>query len=243
MSDISDFQSLEIYNMSIDTVYESSTFPLARFQEALNTDLIGRTGIEFYDEVSSTNDAAIQQGKMYGAEEGKIFITDYQSAGRGQYGRTWDALPGRCLLVSIIFTHRLKNDEVHLPNLIGALSIAQAISSHTTLLARIKNPNDVLINKKKVAGVLTEIQYDKNKQPFFVLGFGVNVNITLEEFPSSLQETATSLFIESKNKNSEMCRGEILIQILTNLERNYLHLKSGNIQQIKTDLSSWEEVS
>ncbi len=229
--------------MSMGTVNKSSTFPLTHFQDILDTDLIGRTGIEFYNEVSSTNDVAIEQGKMYGAEEGKLFITDYQTAGRGRYGRKWDALPGKCLLVSIIFTHRLKNDEVHLPNLIGALSIAQAISSHLTLHVGIKHPNDVRIKKKKVAGVLTEIQYDKNKHPFFVLGFGVNVNITLQEFPTSLQKTATSLLIEYKDQSGEMCRCELLHHILNCLEKNYSYLKSGNVQQIKSDLSIWEEAS
>ena len=67
----------------MDTVSKSPTFPVAHFQKTLNTDLIGRTGIEFYNEVSSTNDAAIEQGKMYGAEEGKLFIADYQTAGTG----------------------------------------------------------------------------------------------------------------------------------------------------------------
>lgn len=229
--------------MPMDINNKSSTIPLTHIQEALSTKLIGKSGIEFYPEVSSTNDAAIQQGKMYGAEEGKLFITDYQTAGRGRYGRTWDALPGKCLLVSIIFTHPLKKDEVHLPNLIGALSITQAISSYLYLPARIKHPNDVYIKKKKVAGVLTDIQYDKNKYPFFVLGFGVNVNIKLKEFPTSLQDSATSLLIETKHQNDEMCREVILNQILINLEKNYLQLKSGNVQQIKTDLSKWEEVS
>ncbi|RKU28689.1 biotin--[acetyl-CoA-carboxylase] ligase [Candidatus Poribacteria bacterium] len=224
------------------TDFNSCFYTLNNFEEILNTNLIGKAGIEFYPEVSSTNDVAIQHGKMYGAEEGKLFITDYQTAGRGRYGRKWDAIPGKCLLVSIIFTHRLKNDEVHLPNLIGALSIAQAINSQLTLPARIKHPNDVRINKKKVAGVLTEIQSDRNKLPFFVLGFGVNVNITKDEFPISLQETATSLFIESKDQNDEMCKVEILQHILIYLEEYYLHLKSGNIQHIKSDLSIWEEV-
>ena len=227
----------------MDTDFSSFSYTLTHFQEKLNTNLIGKAGIEFYHEVSSTNDVAIQHGKMYGAEEGKIFIADYQTAGRGRYGRRWDALPGKCLLVSIIFTHRLKNDEVHLPNLIGALSIAQAISSHSTLPARIKHPNDVRINKKKVAGVLTEIQYDKNKIPFFVLGFGVNVNTTKDEFPTSLLKTATSLCIEAKEQDDGMGKGEILHQILIYLEKNYLHLKSGNIQQIKSDLIIWNEVS
>ena len=83
---------------------------------------------------------------------------------------------------------------MHLPNLIGALSIAQGIHYTTGLMARIKHPNDVRIEKKKVAGVLTEIEYDKHRHPFFVLGFGINVNITTEEFPSEIQNTATSLW-------------------------------------------------
>ncbi|MCG9128384.1 biotin--[acetyl-CoA-carboxylase] ligase [Candidatus Poribacteria bacterium] len=228
--------------VSLETDDKSSTFPMTYLRETLNTELIGKSGIEYYSEVPSTNDVAKLHGKTYGAQEGKLFIAEYQTAGRGQYGRKWDAAPGKSLLVSITFTHRLKNDEVHLPNLIGALSIAQAIDIHTQLPAKIKHPNDVRINKKKVAGVLTEIQYDINKHPFFVLGFGVNVNISLDEFPDSLMKTATSLLIESKVQNGKLCRGELLYQILTNLENNYLHLKSGNMQQINSELSKLEEL-
>ena len=212
------------------------------FRETLKTEIIGKSHIEFHTEVSSTNDMAIARGKSENAEEGTLIIADHQTAGRGRYGRTWQAPPGKCILASIIFRHRLKQEQVHLPNLIGALSIAQGIQAMTGLTARIKHPNDVRIAKKKVAGVLTEIEYDQHRHPFFVLGFGVNVNISMEEFPSTLRETATSLQIAaSENSNTEICRVELLQAILYHLEENYLHLKSGNISVIDSVLTAWEE--
>jgi len=211
-------------------------------RETLKTEIIGKSHIEFHTEVSSTNDIAIARGKAEDVEDGTLIIADHQTAGRGRYGRTWDAPPGKCILASIIFRHRLKQDQVHLPNLIGALSIAQGIHPITGLTARIKHPNDVRIAKKKVAGVLTEIEYDQHRQPFFVLGFGVNVNISMEEFPPTLRETATSLQIAAaETSNAEICRIELLQEILHRLEENYLHLKSGNISVIDSLLRAWKE--
>ncbi len=212
------------------------------FLETLKTEIIGKSHVEFHTEVSSTNDIAIARGKSENTEEGTLIIADHQTVGRGRYGRTWDAPPGKCILASIVFRHRLKQEQVHLPNLIGALSIAQSIHTITGLTARIKHPNDVRIAKKKVAGVLTEIEYDQHRQPFFVLGFGVNVNISMKEFPPILRETATSLQIaSSENSNTEICRVELLQAILYHLEGNYLHLKSGNIVKIDSQLKAWEE--
>ena len=212
------------------------------FLETLKTEIIGKSHVEFHTEVSSTNDIAIARGKSENTEEGTLIIADHQTAGRGRYGRTWDAPPGKCILASIIFRHRLKQEQVHLPNLIGALSIAQGIHPITGLTARIKYPNDVRIGKKKVAGVLTEIEYDQHRQPFFVLGFGVNVNISMEEFPPTLRETATSLQIAaSDTDNTEICRVELLQTILSHLEENYLLLKSGNTSVIENLLKAWEE--
>ena len=216
--------------------------PIETFRETLKTDIIGNPHIEFYTEVSSTNDIAIARGKTGDAVEGTLIIADHQTAGRGRYGRTWKAPPGKCILASIIFCHRLKQEHVHLPNLIGALSIAQGIDAITGLAARIKHPNDVRIAKKKVAGVLTELEYDQHRQPFFVLGFGVNVNITETEFPPTLLKTATSLrIVASETGNVEICRVRLLQAILLRLEENYLHLKSGNIPLIDSQVKKWEE--
>lgn len=212
------------------------------FLETLRTEIIGKSHVEFHTEVSSTNDIAIARGKSENTEEGTLIIADHQTAGRGRYGRIWDAPPGKCILASIIFRHRLKQDQIHLPNLIGALSIAQGIHTIIGLTARIKYPNDVRIAKKKVAGVLTEIEYDMHRQPFFVLGFGVNVNISMQEFPPTLRQTATSLQIAaSDTDNTEICRVELLQTILSHLEENYLLLKSGNISVIDSALEAWEE--
>ena len=212
------------------------------FRGTLKTEIIGNPHIEFHTEVSSTNDIAMARGKAKDVEEGTLIIADHQTAGRGRYGRTWEAPPGKCILASVVFRHRLKHDQVHLPNLIGALSIAQGIQTITGLTARIKHPNDVRIEKKKVAGVLTEIEYDQHRHPFFVLGFGVNVNISMEEFPPALRETATSLQIAASEKSkTEICRVELLQEILHQLEENYLHLKLGNIARIDSQLKVWKE--
>ncbi|MCE2400509.1 biotin--[acetyl-CoA-carboxylase] ligase [Candidatus Poribacteria bacterium] len=212
------------------------------FRETLKTEIIGKSHIEFHTDVSSTNDTAIARGKAGDVKDGTLIIADHQTAGRGRYGRTWEAPPGKCILASVIFTHRLKQEQVHLPNLIGALSIAQGIHTITGLTARIKHPNDVRIAKKKVAGVLTELEYDQHRHPFFVLGLGVNVNITEAELPSALRKTATSLQIAaSEIGNTEICRPELLKAILSHLEENYLHLKSGNLPLIDSQLKTWEE--
>lgn len=211
-------------------------------RKTLKTKIIGNPDIEYYTEVTSTNDIAIARGKAGDIKEGTLIIADHQTAGRGRYGKTWEAPPGKCVLASIVFKHRLKNAQVHLPNLIGALSIAQGIHATTGLAARIKHPNDVRIAKKKVAGVLTELEYDQHRQPFFVLGFGVNVNITETEFPPTLRETATSLRIaSSKTGKDEICRPELLQTILYHLEENYLLLKSENIAVIDDHVKTWEE--
>ena len=148
--------------------------------------------IQIYDQVGSTNDLALQCG-IDGAQEGTLILAESQTQGRGRHGRRWHAPLGSSILASIILRHRLRADQVGLPNLIGAVSIATAINELTDLSAWIKWPNDVLIQGKKVSGVLTELEYDRHRQPFFVMGFGVNVNTTRADLPEELRASATSL--------------------------------------------------
>lgn len=198
---------------------------------------------EHYPQVASTNDIAIARGKA-GAAEGTLIIAEHQTAGRGRYGRRWDAPSGKGLLVSVVLRHRLLRDQVALPNLIGAIAIAQAIRTTHELDARIKVPNDVRIKKKKVAGVLTELAYDDQQHPFFVLGFGVNVNSTLEDFPSELRETATSVRVAAacmRNRDAEICRTLLLQAILCQLEETYLQLKTGETDLIMCQFEGLQE--
>ena len=208
----------------------------------LQTSLIG-CQIEHHTQVASTNDIAIARGKA-GAAEGTLIISEHQTAGRGRYGRKWNAPPGKCLLVSVVLRHRLLRDQVSLPNLIGAIAIAGAIRETHELDARIKVPNDVRIREKKVAGVLTELVYDDQHQPFFVLGMGVNVNNVLEDFPPELRETATSVRIAAarlRNQDAEICRTALLRTILRQLEKIYLQLKVGETDLIMRQFEALQE--
>lgn len=188
---------------------------------------IGRR-IQIYDQVNSTNDLALQYG-VDGAQEGTLILAESQTHGRGRHGRRWHAPPGSSILASVILRHRLRADQVGLPNLIGAVATATAISELTDLSAQIKWPNDVLIQGKKVSGVLTELEYDQDRQPFFVMGFGVNVNTTAADLPEELHASATSLKIEN---NRGISRVLLLQAILHRLEENYLCLKGGETDRI-----------
>ncbi len=193
----------------------------------LQNQTIGRQ-IQIYNQVSSTNDLARQYG-IDGAQEGALILAESQTQGRGRHGRRWLAPPGSSILASVILRHRLRAHQVGLPNLIGAVAIAIAINELTNLSTQIKWPNDVLIRGKKVSGVLMELEYDRHRQPFFVMGFGVNVNTTWAALPKELRASATSLQMES---NREISRVSLLQAILHRLEENYLRLKHGETASI-----------
>ncbi|MCZ6680313.1 MAG: biotin--[acetyl-CoA-carboxylase] ligase [Candidatus Poribacteria bacterium] len=199
----------------------------AEILDGLQTQIVGQE-IEIYDQLSSTNDLALQRG-IEGGREGTLILAEHQTGGRGRQGRRWHAPPGSSILASLILRHRLLANQIGLPNLIGALAIAAAIRELTNLPAQIKWPNDVLIHDKKVSGVLTELEYDQDHQPFFVMGFGVNVNTLPADFPNELWASATSLRIEAGREISRV----LLIQaILSQIEKNYLCLKCGKIASI-----------
>ena len=193
----------------------------------LRNRIIGQQ-IQIYDRVSSTNDLALQCG-VDGAQEGTLILAESQTQGRGRHGRRWHAPPGSSILASAILRHRLRANQVGLPNLIGAVAIATAINELTDLSTQIKWPNDVLIQGKKVSGILTELEYDRHRQPFFVMGFGVNANTTSADLPEELHGSATSLRMESNRKISRVA---LLQAILHRLEENYLCLKHGETDPI-----------
>lgn len=212
--------------------------------ETLQTSIIG-CQTEHHSQVASTNDIAIARGKA-GVAEGTLIIAEHQTAGRGRYGRRWDAPPGKCILASVILRHRLLRDQLELPNLMGAIAIARAIRETHELDARIKAPNDVRISEKKVAGVLTELAYDNRHQSFFVLGMGVNVNNVLKDFPPELRETATSVRIAAahvKNQDSEIRRTPLLGAIVYQLEEVYLQLKAGETDSIMRQFEALQEIT
>lgn len=196
------------------------------FQEPnFGTQVIG-CYTQIFNTVSSTNDVAIRLGKEL-KPEGTLVLAEDQTGGRGRHSRTWYSLPGLNILATVILRHRLLRSQIGLPCLIGAIAIADAIHEFTGLSTEIKWPNDVHINGRKIAGLLAELEYDYRKQPFLVLGFGVNVGI--ESFPMDLRKTATSLKIES---GKAWCRITLLGAILRGIEKHYIDLKSNHTEHL-----------
>jgi BirA family biotin operon repressor/biotin-[acetyl-CoA-carboxylase] ligase len=147
------------------------------------------------------------------APEGAVVVADEQTAGRGRLGRRWLAPAGTSLLCSIQL--RPQVDPQRLPELTGvaAQATADAIEAVTGLAVETKEPNDLLIGGRKVAGVLAEAREER-----VVLGIGINVNIPEANLPEDVDLPATSLLVET---GRETDRAELLIELLDRLELRY----------------------
>ena len=144
------------------------------------------------------------------APEGAVAVAGEQTAGRGRLGRRWLAPAGTSLLCSVQLVPNV--DPQRLPELTGVAAHAatDAIEAVTGLVSEIKEPNDLLLGGRKVAGVLAEAREDR-----VVLGIGINVNIPKGELPTGI---ATSLLVET---GRETDRAELLVELLDRLERHY----------------------
>jgi len=186
------------------------------FHLNLNTRFIGKKLLHFFS-VNSTNEAAKQEARQ-STPEGTVVITEEQTAGKGRLNRSWKSPPGT-IAVSVV----LYPQTVQLPGLImiASLAVVRAIKNTTGLQAQIKWPNDVLINGKKVCGILIENELKGNSVKYSVIGIGINVNMKLKDAPE-FASTATSLYEELGREVSAI---ELISQLLLELELLYL---SGN---------------
>jgi BirA family biotin operon repressor/biotin-[acetyl-CoA-carboxylase] ligase len=156
----------------------------------LSTHHIGQQ-IHFHDALPSTNVTAFQLAAD-GAEHGEVVITEQQTAGKGRRGRAWVSPSGVNLYFSAILRPELPPQRASELTLVAAVALAETLREEDAD-ARIKWPNDVQIDGRKVAGILTELSADPDQVHFVVLGVGVNLNAGPEDFPPELADTATSL--------------------------------------------------
>ncbi len=145
--------------------------------------------------------------------EGATAATDLQTQGRGRLGRTWEAPPGRALLFSVLLHPRPPMALWPELSLVAGDAVAAALREQTGVAAELSHPNDVLIEGRKVAGILPEASVGR-----VVLGIGVNVNQTTEELPAETPKPATALRVET---GREWPRAPLLAAILLELERRY----------------------
>ncbi|NIP37692.1 MAG: biotin--[acetyl-CoA-carboxylase] ligase [Candidatus Dadabacteria bacterium] len=177
---------------------------------------IGRKLI-ILEEVDSTNDYAMKLvNEKY--VSGSVVIADIQYAGKGRLERKWHSPRGLNLYMSFILSPRIKAAEVNILTFISSIATVDTLAKYS-IQSEIKWPNDVLINAKKVSGVLTEINMVKNKLEHVVAGIGVNLNMDSDALLSSgLSEIATSVYIEN---GKPVNRNEFLITLLNNLDVFY----------------------
>jgi BirA family biotin operon repressor/biotin-[acetyl-CoA-carboxylase] ligase len=152
------------------------------------------------------------QRLLDGRPEGAVAATDFQSEGRGRLGRTWEAPPGSSLLFSLVLEPAVPPERLPELTPLAGRAVAEALTALTGLATTLKDPNDVLVDGRKVAGILGEAADGR-----VVLGIGVNLRQGPEELPERPVFPATSLALEG----ADVARAELLAEILARLEAAY----------------------
>jgi BirA family transcriptional regulator, biotin operon repressor / biotin---[acetyl-CoA-carboxylase] ligase len=155
---------------------------------------------------------ASTQRLLDGAPEGAVAATDEQTEGRGRLGRTWEAPPGTSLLFSIVLVPRVPAERLPELSVVAGRAVAEALAAETDLEPTVKEPNDVLVEGRKVAGILAESSDGR-----VTLGIGINVTQRPEQLPARADVPPTSLSLEGV----EVDRRALLARVLEVLERRY----------------------
>lgn len=193
----------------------------AEIKDGLNTSVIGNE-IYYFNEVESTNDEIRKLGEN-GYKEGVIVIAETQTNGKGRRGRAWTSPKYSGIWMSMLLTPEIAPIEAPRLTLVAGLCMCKAIRDLTGLSALIKWPNDILINGKKVCGILTEMSAEIESVNYIILGIGVNVNNN--EFPEELKDIASSLKIEG---NINYQRKKIIKCFLEYFEKYYFNFIKDN---------------
>jgi BirA family transcriptional regulator, biotin operon repressor / biotin---[acetyl-CoA-carboxylase] ligase len=174
-----------------------------------------------WTETGSTNLEASRLAEE-GAPEGTVVIADSQSGGKGRLGRQWVSPPGVNLYCSVILRPKISPLAASQLTFLSAVAVARAITACTRLSPRIKWPNDILINGCKVAGLLNELSAETDRIKYVVLGIGVNLNMTSDQFPEDLRSPATSLYLAGGERVNRVYFVQNLLKELDDLYDTYL---------------------
>ena len=191
-------------------------------QRGLSTNYIGKE-IYYFPELRSTNIMAKEKA-LHGAEgidEGMLIIAERQSAGKGRLGREWFSPAGGIWLSTILYP-QLSPSYISRITLMTAVAVVKAIKVCTQIESQIKWPNDILINEKKVCGILTEMSAELDVINWVVVGIGINANIDLRDFPEDIQENTISL---KGTSGKEVLRVKLVQTFLQEFEKYYEKLK------------------
>ncbi len=186
----------------------------AEILSRLHTDRIARE-LYYYDSTDSTNTRIRQMSET--APEGTLAVADKQDFGRGRRGRAWDSPSGCGVYMSLLLKPDIAPSDASMITLVMALAVAGAVNDVTGLKAFIKWPNDIVVNGRKVCGILTEMDMESDYIRDIIVGVGINVNQKDEnDFQEEIRNTATSLKIEAGHTVN---RSELTAQIMNRFEK------------------------
>lgn len=170
--------------------------------------------ILYYETTDSTN-LRIRQAGDEGAPHGTLAVADRQTAGRGRRGRTWESPAGSSIYMSVLLRPDIAPNKASMLTLVMALSVAEGIQQCIPII-QIKWPNDIIVNGKKLVGILTEMSAQIDYINHVTVGVGINVNMTA--FPEEIADIATSLCLECGHA---VKRAPLIAAVMERLEENY----------------------
>lgn len=199
--------------------------------QRLETGKMGRGENRVMDTTDSTN-AELRRMALAGAPHGSLCLSETQTAGRGRLGRQWESPAGKGLWLSVLLRPSLKPEQAPLITLCAAMAMAQAVQETTGLQARIKWPNDLVYDGRKICGVLLEIAATMEKIDYIIVGTGLNVR--RGAYSPELQEKAAALeeFVSPPN------RGLILTRYLHALETLVQRVEQEGFAGIREDYAA-----
>ena len=219
----------------------ASSLDIGALQRQLETRVIGSRDRLFYlPTTESTNVLAMQMARD-GADEGLVVLTDSQTAGKGRQGRRWVDVPGHNVLSSMVLRPRF---SPHLLVMVASLAVVDAIAEISAVTATIKWPNDVLIEERKVAGILIETSHNSQGALIAVTGIGINVNERIDEVATQLGEAAP--WVANATTLETACghavsREALIARLLLHMEDAYLLLQqeaSGDTAALQSKVPS-----
>ena len=204
-------------------------FNIEEFDIKLDTEFLGRNFI-YCDEVESTNSLLLSSKDFN--HNGTVLLAEFQSKGKGRKDRVWISNAGQNLTFSVLLKNDFKERKINLVNLGASLAVAQAIENLFQLDVELKWPNDILVHRKKIAGILLESTSKGNKISRLVVGIGINVN--QPNFPGKFEIQPTSIRREFKSLVSR----EKLLSELLNIYEETLDMIDSEPNKI---LNDWRE--
>lgn len=183
--------------------------------QAIHTKWAGKT-VHFARETDSTN-AWIKRLAKEDAQHGTLAVAEFQTAGRGRFDRKWEAPESSSVMMTLLLRPEFEPRYASMLTLVMGLAVAQAVKE-LGYEANIKWPNDVVLSKKKICGILTEMGMNGAKIGYVLIGVGINVNT--RAFPEELQEKATSLFLENGHGYA-YDRAQVIALVMKYFEQDY----------------------